>query len=105
MDDDTRRAPIDSTRYNYLARRFVLPFFGTAELAKVSTTDVRAWLASLRSTKLSPNTAATVYRLFARVMAAAVADGVVDRSLGQSKALRASVPPRCRSYLWYMCKS
>lgn len=71
-----------STRdlYAYLARRHLLPVFGRAELARITSTDVRRWLAGMRATKLSPNTVAKAYRLLARVMAAAVEDGRVGRS-------------------------
>lgn len=66
--------------YAYLARRYLLPAFGQAPLAKITAQDVRSWLASMRATDLSPNTVAKAYRLLARVMGAAVEAGVIGRS-------------------------
>src|SRR5262249_28154140 len=66
--------------YAYLARRYLLPTFGRRPLAKIATSDVRHWLTSMRSTRLSPNTIAKAYRLLGRVMGDAVDEGVIGRS-------------------------
>jgi integrase len=66
--------------YGYLGRRYLLPTFGRRAIAKITTGDVRYWLASMRSTQLSPSTIAKAYRLLGRVMGAAVEEGVVGRS-------------------------
>jgi integrase len=72
--------PSTADLYAYLGRRYLLPTFGRCALAKITTGDVRHWLASMRSTRLSPNTVAKAYRLLGRVMAAAVDEGVIGRS-------------------------
>jgi integrase len=72
-----------STRHlygGYLGPRLILPTLGRAEVARITTTDVRKWLAALRSSRLSPNTVAKAYRLLSTVMSAAVVDGLVGRS-------------------------
>jgi hypothetical protein len=37
--------PATQDLYGYLLRRYLLPAFGDAELGKISTIDVRRWLA------------------------------------------------------------
>lgn len=71
-----------STRDSYagMAKRYLVPVFGAAELAKISTTDVRRWLAGMRSSRLAPATVAKAYRLLAQVMGTAADDGVIGRS-------------------------
>ena len=49
--------------YEYLGRRYLVPAFGSTELAKITAIDVRRWLAGMRGTKLSANTVAKAYRL------------------------------------------
>src|SRR2546429_751937 len=63
--------------YAYLGRRYLLPAFGRAAIAKITTQDVRRWLASMRASTLSPNTVAKAYRLLSRVLAAAADEGVI----------------------------
>jgi len=72
--------PSTQASYEQIGRCYLLPAFGRSELAKVTTTDVRRWLASMRSKKLSPNTVAKAYRLLSRVLSAAVDDGIIGRS-------------------------
>lgn len=72
--------PSTANLYGYLARRYLLPTFGSTELSKVTTTDVRRWLASLQNRDLSQNTVAKAYRLLSRVMRAAVNDGLIGRT-------------------------
>jgi hypothetical protein len=56
------------------------PAFGRSELARIIAIDVRRWLTAMRATKLSPSTVAKAYRLLARVLGAAVEDGILGRS-------------------------
>jgi integrase len=74
------RRPTTRDLYEYLGRRYLLPTFGDAELAKITTIDVRRWLASMRATKLSPNTVAKGYRLLSRVLADAVESKLIGAS-------------------------
>ena len=66
--------------YEYLGRRYLVPAFNSAELARISAIDVRRWLAGMRRTKLSPNTVAKAYRLLSRVMRTAVDEGLIAKS-------------------------
>ena len=82
--------------YSYLGRRYLLPAFGRRAMAKITTGDVRHWLASMRSTRLSPNTIAKAYRLLGRVMGAAVDEGVIGRSPCTVKGASVERPPEMR---------
>lgn len=66
--------------YEYLGRRYLVPAFNSAELARITAIDVRRWLAGMRGTKLSPNTVAKAYRLLSRVMRTAVDEGLIAKS-------------------------
>jgi integrase len=71
-----------STRdlYAYLLRRHVLPTFGPRQLGRITTLDVRGWLAELSATDLSPSTVRKAYRVLSRIMSAAVESGFIGRS-------------------------
>ena len=66
--------------YEYLGRRYLVPAFGSTELAKITAIDVRRWLAGMRGTKLSANTVAKAYRLLKHVMTTAADEGLIGRS-------------------------
>jgi integrase len=72
--------PSTADLYTYLGRRYLLPAFSRRPIARITTGDVRHWLASMRSTQLSPNTIAKAYRLLGRVMGTAVDEGAIGRS-------------------------
>jgi len=66
--------------YEYLGRRYLLPAFGSTELAKITAIDIRRWLAGMRDTKLSANTVAKAYRLLKHLMTTAADEGLIGRS-------------------------
>lgn len=67
--------------YQYLARSFLLPEFGSVPLASISPTQVREWNAKLRKREgLSPSTVAKAYRLLSVVMKTAVRDELITSS-------------------------
>jgi integrase len=65
--------------YDYLARRYLLPYYGELELGRITTSTVRHWLKGMRATKLSDATVAKAYRLLVRVLGQAVEDRLVAR--------------------------
>ncbi len=80
MATTTDLRPNTRALYEYLGRRYLLPGFGSKELAKVTAIDIRRWLAGMRGTKLSKNTVAKAYRLLAHVMTTAADEGLIGRS-------------------------
>ncbi len=80
MATGTDLRPNTLALYEYLGRRYLLPAFGSMELAKITAIDIRRWLAGIRGTKLSANTVAKAYRLLKNVMTTAADDGLIGRS-------------------------
>jgi integrase len=80
MATTTDLRPNTRALYEYLGRRYLLPGFGSKELAKVTAIDIRRWLAGMRGTKLSKNTVAKAYRLLSHVMTTAADEGLIGRS-------------------------
>ena len=66
--------------YSYLLRRHICPRFGLVQVGRITTVDIGAWLATLHSTHLSPNTVAKAYRMLKGVMDGAVNAGLIARS-------------------------
>jgi integrase len=66
--------------YHYLLRCHVLPRFGSVQLGRITAMDVRAWIAELSSSGLSPSTVRKAYGVLSRVLNAAVECGLVTRS-------------------------
>ncbi|MBV8160225.1 MAG: tyrosine-type recombinase/integrase family protein [Acidimicrobiia bacterium] len=77
MTTTTNLRPSTRDLYGYLLRKHVLPRLGDAAIAQITPLDMRAWLAELHATDLSPNTVAKAYRLLARIMGAAVESGLI----------------------------
>jgi hypothetical protein len=63
-----------------LMRTRVLPVFGTRQLAHITTTDVKAWVASLEVAGLAPTTIRKCYQLLARVLDEAAEAGFIAAS-------------------------
>lgn len=80
MATATDLRPNSVALYEYLGRRYLLPAFGSMELAKITAIDIRRWLAGMRGTKLSANTVAKAYRLLKHVMTVAADEGLIGRS-------------------------
>ena len=80
MATTTDLRPNTRQLYEYLGRRYLVPAFGSKELAKVTAIDIRRWLAGMRGTKLSSNTVAKAYRLLKHVMTTAADEGLIGRS-------------------------
>ena len=66
--------------YEYLLRRNVLPYLGPKPVGRITPIEIQSWLATLYSSKLSPNTVAKAYRLVKMVLADAVDAGLIPRS-------------------------
>ena len=58
-------------------RKRVLPTFGTRAIASVTSTEVKAWIASLEAARLAPTTIRICYQLLARVFSEAVDAGLI----------------------------
>ena len=80
MATTTDLRPNTRQLYEYLGRRYLVPGFGSKELAKITAIDIRRWLAGMRGTKLSANTVAKAYRLLKHVMTTAADEGLIGRS-------------------------
>ncbi len=64
-----------------IVRNHLVPRFGTTPLAKVTTSAVRAWVAEMNGTgDHAPATVRKAGQVMAKVMAAAVSDGLIARS-------------------------
>jgi integrase len=66
--------------YRYLLRCHVLPRFGPVQLGRITAIDVRAWLAELSSSGLSPSTVRKAYGVLNRVLNTAVECGLITSS-------------------------
>jgi integrase len=76
---DLRRTTLE--RDLSMVRNHLVPRFGPAPLAKIQPADVRAWVAEMTATgKHSPATVRKAGQIMGKVMAAAVADGLIARS-------------------------
>ena len=51
MATTTDLRPNTRQLYEYLGRRYLVPGFGSKELAKITAIDIRRWLAGMRGTK------------------------------------------------------
>ncbi|MGQ0431875.1 MAG: tyrosine-type recombinase/integrase [Microthrixaceae bacterium] len=76
-----------------LLRTRVLPTFGTQQVARISTTDVKAWVAELEAVGLAPATIRKCYQLLARVLDEAAEAGLI----AASPCRRVQLPPDLRS--------
>lgn len=64
-----------------LVRNHLVPAFGAVPLAKLTTTDVKAWIARANGAgQHSPATVRKAGQVLAKMMAAAVAEGLIARS-------------------------
>lgn len=71
-----------STRANYISnlRSRVLPRFGPVSLSKISSAEVRAWLADLRDGGLSAASVRQARQILHAALEVAVADGILGRN-------------------------
>jgi hypothetical protein len=60
--------------------RYVLPGFGTLELGQIDHMSVRAWVAELRASGLSPATTIRTAQILGKIMKAAVQAGLLIKS-------------------------
>jgi integrase len=74
-------------------RTRVLPTFATRQLASITTTDVKAWVASLESARLAPTTIRKCYQLLARVLDEAAEAGFIAASPCRRVQLPSDVRP------------
>jgi integrase len=87
---DELAARVETTRVNRrrstrardatLMRTRVLPTFGSRQLAHITTTDVKAWVAELEAVGLAPMTIRKCYQLLARVLGDAADAGFIAAS-------------------------
>ncbi len=74
-----------------LMRKRVLPAFESRPLASITSTDVKAWVASLEAAGLAPTTIRICCQLLARVLAEAVDAGLIATSPCRRIALPGNV--------------
>lgn len=72
--------PATRELYAYLLRRYLLPAFEDVALTRITPLDVRAWLADLNASDLSPSTVRKAFNLLNRILGAAVESGLIGRS-------------------------
>ena len=72
--------PSTWARYDGIIRQHVGPKWGGVELAKVSHSDVQAWVAEMSAAGLSPASVRKTYRVLSMVLASAVKDGRLNRN-------------------------
>lgn len=74
------RRPTTAARDAALMKTRVMPTFENRQLGRISTTDVRLWIAGLNRADLAPTTVRKCYQLLARVLAEAVESGLIAHS-------------------------
>jgi integrase len=66
--------------YEYVNRCHLLPTFGAVQVGRITPAMVRRWYAQLTASPLAQATVAKSYKLLARMMRAAVDDGLIAKS-------------------------
>lgn len=61
-------------------RNYILPTFGEVRVGEIRPNDVRAWVAAMLDTGLSPATVKAVVGTFSRILNQTVTDGLIPRS-------------------------
>lgn len=74
------RKPTTLAAYESLLRTQVMPRWGTVPLAKITHTQVAAWVAGMRAGGLSASRTRQAYHLFSTVLGMAVRDGLLARN-------------------------
>lgn len=87
-----------ATNTEALLRSRVLPEFGTTQLKRITTADVRKWLTAMTEEGLSPSTVYTYRRILSQVLDQAVDDGLIVSNPAK-KAKAPSVRPRRQLFL------
>lgn len=72
--------PATRALYEYLLRCHVLPRFGSCQLGRIAPVDVRAWLAELKTSGLSPSTIRKAFRVLSGALGAAVECNLIGHS-------------------------
>lgn len=90
--------PSTRARYEGIVRQHVTPRWGGIELAKVSHSDVQAWVADMSASGSSAATVRKTYRVLSMVLASAVKDGRLNRNPADGVSLPRVVPAE-RRYL------
>ena len=79
--------PTTRVRYEGVMRRQILPRWGRVSLARVTHSEVSAWVQSLAAEGLSPATVRYAHRVLSRALAAAVRDGRLVRNVAEGVPL------------------
>jgi len=87
-----------ATTAESLLRARVLPTFATSQLKRITTADIRKWLAAMTDEGLSPSTVYTYRRVLAQILGQAVDDGLIVSNPAK-KAKAPSVRPRRQLFL------
>jgi integrase len=80
MADRAALRPRTREFYEWVLRKHVLPYLGTAQIGSLRPSDVRAWHASLLSSGIGPPTVAKAYRLLCTILQTAVTDGTLGKN-------------------------
>jgi integrase len=72
--------PTAAVRDRMLVDRYLLARFGPLPLATIGQRDVRAWITELSAKGLAPATVHKCYQILTKILAAAVAGGMLPRS-------------------------
>ncbi len=72
--------PTTKDLYEYILRSLLMPTFGPMQLARITPLTVRAWLAELTTTQLSPSSVNRAFRLLRRIMNVAVESDILVKS-------------------------
>lgn len=73
-------SPSTHARDDSLLRNHVLPTFGPFQLRAIEPTHLRQWVARLQAQGLAPSTVAKCFQIVARILEAAVTDGLLPHS-------------------------
>jgi integrase len=81
LERQPQLAASTAVRYETIVRTHIAPTFGAVPLARVERSAVTAWLAEMSSDRLAADTIRHVHRVFAMILASAVADGKIARNV------------------------
>lgn len=87
-----------ATNTESLLRARVLPEFGAIQLKRITTADIRKWLAAMTEEGLAPSTVYTYRRILSQILDQAVDDGLIVSNPAK-KAKAPSVRPRRQLFL------